>query len=320
MKYSLIVPIYNTFDYAKNIIDWFVLEADQRSTQDVELILVDDGSKEGPTYKIEHDQIRLVRKENGGVSSARNVGVDHAKGGYILFLDSDDSYQSGIFDHLDQVLHDHAGIDSVLFSFKKVSQDSSDIALNVAERVSGEQALSKFLTKEIRLHVCGLMVSRQLLTQNQLKFDESLHFSEDVLFIIDYLSLAKHCYISDEILYYHVLRSGSAINSPLTQKDTTHIDAFERISLQAKMLAREQDVNFFISTCYINLIKFLVKNKTQDKSVFDKIVTNNQYLFGQVDPKMNRYSLIVMVFRVLFRLDGFTNYQLLRRLSYTGAR
>lgn len=318
MKYSVIVPIYNTFDYAKGIVDWFCQEVSLREGVDAELILVDDGSKQGPTYPITHENIRLLRKENGGVSSARNFGIEHAKGEYILFLDSDDKYQSGLFAYLDNILLERPNLNSILFSFEKVSGSKSIAARNVAQQVTGQQALSQYLTKAIRLHVCGLMVSRQLLLDHALRFDESLHFSEDLLFIIDYLSFADQCYISDQILYSHVMRSGSAINSPLTQKDTTHIDAFERISVQAKKQAREQDVNFFISTCYINLIKFLLKNKTQDSRVFEKIVSNQKFLFGQLDSNFNRYSMIVMALRLLFKLDGLTNHRVLRHLSYTG--
>ncbi|MCY9804592.1 glycosyltransferase [Vibrio scophthalmi] len=318
MKYSVIVPIYNTFDYAQRIVEWFVQEVSARSEQDAELILVDDGSKQGPNYTIDHQSIRLIRKENGGVSSARNVGIENARGEFILFLDSDDKYQSGLFSYLDKVLLERTNLDTILFSFEKVSDDKSEQAQNRAQQVTGQQALSQYLTKEIRLHICGLMVSRRLLSEHSLRFDESLHFSEDLLFIIDYLSFAHDCYISDEILYFHVMRSGSAINSPLTQKDTTHIDAFAQISTQAKKLAREQDVNFFISTCYINLIKFLIKNKTQDKDVFEKIISNQQFLFGELDAKLSRYSFIVMVLRLLFKLDGLTQHRVLRRLSYTG--
>ncbi len=85
MKYSVIVPIYNTFDYAQRIVDWFIQEVSQRSGCDAELILVDDGSKQGPSYAIDHKSIRLLRKENGGVSSARNYGIENAHGEFIYF-------------------------------------------------------------------------------------------------------------------------------------------------------------------------------------------------------------------------------------------
>ena len=315
MRYSVIVPIYNTFDYAKTIVDWFLLELTKRTTNDIELILVDDGSKQGPDYPIESSSIRLIRKENGGVSSARNFGIEHAKGDYILFLDSDDNFEPGIFAHLDGVFFNDNTLDSILLSFRKLRDGTIENILNSEQNVTGKQALSKFLIKDIRLHICGLLVSRSCLNEHNLRFDESLHFSEDVLFIIEYLAIAQHCFISPVPLYNHIMRTGSAINSPLTTKDTTHIDAFERISSQAKNNALELDVNFFISTCYINLIKFLVKNKTQDEAVFDKIIANSHFLFKKLSPTLSKYAVVVYITRWLFRLDGLWNYRVLRKLS-----
>ncbi|MGF1908727.1 glycosyltransferase [Vibrio kasasachensis] len=315
MKYSVIVPIYNTFDYAKKIIDWFLIEQASRQQQDIELILVDDGSKQAARYPIDSPAIKLVRKENGGVSSARNCGVEQASGKYILFLDSDDSFELGIFAYLDDVLVKQVDIDSILFSFRKILDTKITTVENHEQKVTSNCALSQFLTKEIRIHVCGLMVSRRLLIEHNLRFDESLHFSEDVLFIIEYLSIAQQCFISGKPLYNHVLRQGSAINSPLKSKDTTHIDAFERISYQAKKKAFESDVNLFMSTCYINLLKFLVKNKTSEKEVFDKIISNSHFLFGKTTPRLSRYSVIVFTLRVLFKFDGLFNHYALRKIS-----
>ncbi|MBA5763774.1 glycosyltransferase [Vibrio sp. 404] len=318
MKYSVIVPIYNTFDYAKTIVDWFLLELAMRPEKDIELVLVDDGSKNGPSYHIESSAIRLIRKENGGVSSARNFGIEHAKGDYILFLDSDDSYESGIFTYLDEVFASDSRLNSILLSFRKLRDGAVDQVLNAEQNVTGREALSQFLTKNIRLHICGLVVSRSCLNEHNLRFDEALHFSEDVLFIIEYLAIAQHCFISSVSLYNHIMRSGSAINSPLTDKDTTHIDAFERISSLAKNNAVEEDVNFFISTCYINLIKFLVKNKTADEAVFNKIINNSHFLFNKMSPTLSKYTVIVYATRLLFKIDGLCNYRVLRKLSFMG--
>ncbi|WP_367971522.1 glycosyltransferase [Vibrio scophthalmi] len=133
MKYSVVVPIYNTFDYAQRIVEWFIQEVSARTEQDAELILVDDGSKQGPNYTIDHPSIRLIRKENGGVSSARNVGIENARGEFVLFLDSDDKYQSGLFSYLDKVLLERTNLDTILFSFEKVSDDKSEQAQNRAQ-------------------------------------------------------------------------------------------------------------------------------------------------------------------------------------------
>lgn len=315
MKYSVIVPVYNTFDYVKSIVDWFEAECRQRQSDDIELVLIDDGSSQAIDFEIISNQVKLYRKENGGVSTARNYGIEKARGDFLLFLDSDDSYNNGIFSHLDEAFDKNQALDSVLFSFKKMSDSYVDKASNQQEITSGNQALTKFLSKDIRVHICSMAISRRIIDLNNVRFDESLHFSEDVLFIIEYLAHSQQTYISNRFFYNHVMRTGSAINSLMVEKDITHIDAFHCIEARAKQSAKAEDVNFFVATCYINLLKFLIRNKTADTHVFDAIVNNSHFLYGKITYRLTKYALVVFVLRILFKLDSATKFTLLRRVS-----
>ena len=84
MKLSIIIPYYNTQDYTDELLN--VL--DKQITDDVEVILVDDGSPK--TYKTDYEWVRIIRQSNGGPAKARNKGIEKAKGEYIQFIDSDD--------------------------------------------------------------------------------------------------------------------------------------------------------------------------------------------------------------------------------------
>lgn len=104
MKLSIIIPAYNAEPYIHELLDCL----QPQLNDDVEVIVIDDGSKE--PLKINRDHVRLIRKENGGVSSARNRGIDESKGDYISFIDADDmvagNYVSSIcarmpFDYLE---------------------------------------------------------------------------------------------------------------------------------------------------------------------------------------------------------------------------
>ena len=83
-KLSIIIPYYNGGEYTKALLDCLAPQV----TKDVEVILVDDGSKE--PFKTTEKWLKVIRKENGGVSSARNAGIDKATGEYITFVDHDD--------------------------------------------------------------------------------------------------------------------------------------------------------------------------------------------------------------------------------------
>ena len=88
---SIIVPVYNTEQYLRRCIDSIV----NQEYTDFELLLIDDGSKDSSgvicdEYAEKDARVRVIHKENSGVSDSRNCALDHAKGKYIQFLDSDD--------------------------------------------------------------------------------------------------------------------------------------------------------------------------------------------------------------------------------------
>ena len=110
-RYSVIVPIYNAESTLLHCIDSLV----KQPIADYELILVNDGSTDRSgdicwDYAARYPQIRYFQKENGGVSSARNLGLERAKGEYILFVDSDDYVEPDMYERLLEVLQQHQGL------------------------------------------------------------------------------------------------------------------------------------------------------------------------------------------------------------------
>ena len=101
MKISVVVPVYNV----KNDLEKCVDSIRRQTFSDIEIILVDDGSTDESgamcdRFALEDDRIRVIHKENGGLSSARNAGIDVAQGEYIAFVDSDDWIDSGMLQTL----------------------------------------------------------------------------------------------------------------------------------------------------------------------------------------------------------------------------
>lgn len=105
---SVIVPIYNTAPYLPRCIDSIL----GNGYENIEVILVDDGSSDNSLavcrrYEAEHDCVCVLAKPNGGVHTARNAGLERAKGTYIVFIDSDDWCDKGMFSYLINVLEEH---------------------------------------------------------------------------------------------------------------------------------------------------------------------------------------------------------------------
>lgn len=100
IKVSVIIPVYNVEKYIEQCIESVV----NQTLEDIEIIIVNDGTKDNSMKKIEKylldSRIRVINKENGGLSSARNVGLKIAKGEYVSFIDSDDFIELTMLEEL----------------------------------------------------------------------------------------------------------------------------------------------------------------------------------------------------------------------------
>lgn len=127
-KLSIIVPIYNVEQYLRKCVD-SLLKQDIPSSE-YEIILVDDGSPDAcpemcDSYAAEHDNVRVVHRENGGLSAARNSGIEKAKGKYVMFVDSDDYLEPNVLGSLmAQVEREH--LEVLHFDYQNVRLVTSE--------------------------------------------------------------------------------------------------------------------------------------------------------------------------------------------------
>ncbi|MBQ9229516.1 MAG: CDP-glycerol glycerophosphotransferase family protein [Eubacterium sp.] len=245
-KISVIMPIYNVEDYLAEALD-SVLHQSLDFEKNVQLVLINDGSHDGSEaicqeYQRRYpDNITYVYKENGGVSSARNMGIDYAKGKYITFLDPDDKWDESSFKHA--------------YSYFEKHYDEIDV---LAARVRFFEAVDKFHILDykfkegtrlvdidseeerftIQSTIATAFVKREAI--GELRFDTQLKFGEDSTFV-NKLILKKRRYgLMKEALYYYRRRAagGSAVNTQRRQK-AFYIDSLERYHLELFRYSRE---------------------------------------------------------------------------------
>lgn len=224
VKISVIVPIYNVEKYIKKCMDSLI----EQSFDDYEIIAVDDGTPDNSmqyVYELQkdYDNIVVVHRENGGLSAARNTGLEYAKGEYVLFCDSDDSldkdclkllYQEAKKENLDMVLFDAKLIE------KKEGQWQENVeSLYVRKRtdtrvMTGAELFTEMVRlKEYRASACMYLTKRELILQSKLFFYEGI-IHEDELFTPRLLISARTAVHRSWLLYERYIRSGS-----ITQKD-----------------------------------------------------------------------------------------------------
>lgn len=184
---SVIVPVYNAEKTLRQCVDSILVQ----DFKDFELLLVDDGSKDGSPaicdeYAEKDARVRVFHKENGGVSSARNVGLDNAKGEWITFIDSDDFITNGYFDGVVGRKEDLLIIPYVWY---KNGKESPDNRLNNYHLVSEDDEIRQFLNLFLTTMIFRGPHAKfyKMILLDGIQFDESMKVGEDACFVHQYL-------------------------------------------------------------------------------------------------------------------------------------
>lgn len=200
-KVSVLIPIYNAEKYLTRCISSVI----EQSYTNIEIILVDDGSKDKSLSICKRlsqrdNRIRFIKQENSGVSSARNKAIENATGEFITFLDADDSLGK---DYIKKLIEQHEN-----YVLTRCRNDS--IKENI---LSQKSYVEKIASGEIKGVCWGYLFERKIL--NELRFDENTSYMEDTIFIIQYILRIKKVRIVNDAIYNYYKN-----NDSLTQKSS----------------------------------------------------------------------------------------------------
>ncbi len=215
---SIIVPVYNAQAYLHKCISSLLAQ----SFQDFEIILVNDGSKDESgsicdEYAAKDNRIKVIHKENGGVSTARNCGLDSAVGKYIMFCDSDDFVMQDFCAPLVSL----AGEDEdclVLAGITELKDNNSTKDILCSAYAQGETATmsnKEFCDLYVKLSLDSIFLlmnmpynklfSRKVIEENHIRFDTSIHYNEDFIFNLQYLDKVSCVKIFNRSIYNYYL-------------------------------------------------------------------------------------------------------------------
>ena len=186
-KISVIVPVYNTEKYLHRCVDSILAQ----NYTDFELLLVNDGSTDSSgticeEYAQKDNRVRVFHKENGGVSSARNIGMDNARGEWITFVDSDDFVFDNYLENFDVNNNKDYDLISQGLKIDKNFNGSSVFGF------SFNGGVNDWLNKATEYGVFGYTVIKlfklEVIKNNNIRFNTEIRFQEDELFVLSYLS------------------------------------------------------------------------------------------------------------------------------------
>lgn len=206
VKVSVIVPVYNVENYIRKCLDSLV----NQTLEDIEIIVVDDGSKDSSAsiikeYTDKYKNIKYYKKENGGLSDARNFGMQYAKGKYIAFLDSDD----------------YIDVNTYKIMYEKATKEDSDIVecnfywayeKKHKKDIGEKYKVKKEMLEKARVVAWNKLYKKELLEQAQIKFPKGLQY-EDVEFFYKLVPHIEKVSFVNEPLIYYVQRKNSLSNA-----------------------------------------------------------------------------------------------------------
>lgn len=218
-KISIIVPVYKVEKYLRQCVDSIL----GQTFEDWECILIDDGSPDDSgsicdEYAQKDSRFRVIHKENGGVSSARNVGISQMKGEFVCFFDADDELYNHSLAVLSEAITGNVGSSVGGFVHFDESGFSSFKYIEEAKQVILDEAIIDFYNpnchKDWQRYLWNRMFRTSVIKKHHLKFREDIYFKEDGLFLIQYLTACKQdvAYVNS-VVYKYRLNSISATAS-----------------------------------------------------------------------------------------------------------
>ena len=224
IRISVIIPVYNTSDYLESCLDSLFLQ----KYQDIEYILVDDGSTDNSLelckkYAAKDSRFVVIHKENGGPSSARNLAITNAKGEYITFVDSDDFVSYNAYEKIANLLESNNNPDALVFGANLVPQHAPQY---MWDKVNTRDIVYKEFSPSILYNEVGArpflwlqVMKKSIILDNNIKMDESINLGEDQLFQIEFFPFAKNVvFVSDKFYYYRWQRGNSLMSQYSSNK------------------------------------------------------------------------------------------------------
>ena len=227
---SVIVPIYNVEEYLEKCVDSILAQ----SYKNIEVILVDDGSPDKcgdicDKYKEKDARIKVLHKQNGGLSDARNAGIEMADGNYIMFIDSDDYIQNNMIETLySRIKKDNSDIAQCNFLIVYDEDNSEQSNGNMPfddEVITSDEALERLFSEDYWYLVtaCNKLYKRHLFSEIRFPYSK-YHEDEFVAHLIiekcNLISLVK------EPLYYYYQRNTSIMGSTFNIRNLDGAEAF----------------------------------------------------------------------------------------------
>lgn len=301
MFFSVIVPVYKVEDYLRKCLESII----SQSFRDIEIILVDDGSPDSSPaicdeYASIDARIKVIHKKNGGLSSARNTGLEVASGDYIVFIDSDDWIDPGCFENMAALLRKNS-VDVLMTVKTSVYNDDTFLEVNnFSEYLLGgfdkRRAIEWILNYGKSVGAPNKIIKRNVIEKYNLRFFEGiLHEDYDWTFKVCLYANTFDGY--DEPWYnYRMIRDGSITNKVSAKSITSVIETtrvYYDLFCENNDWIHERIFHRSMDALYISLNKAKYLNEESIDTVIKSI--NENIMIFKYAGKTNQWLFMVIL-------------------------
>ncbi len=308
IKVSIIIPIYKSEKYLYKCIDSII----EQEYSNWEMLLIDDGSpdKSGEIcdeYAKRDNRIKVFHKENGGVSSARNLGLDNIEGDYVTFVDSDDWLSENTLTLCSSYFGKYEIIRfSMVYVESLVEGNNRKLVLPFSE--SKNVIMQRILGRNSLLGVCGGLYKADLFNNPSIRFNPNLAMAEDWLTLCQLVNKCHSIIDLPDVCYcYNILNENSCSNNPSIKK-------VEQCFIALDIIRKEQNIKhlyfeaLYRSLCILTKSLFsILLRECQTPKQFIQRVNSKKYLYENLKIYRIIKTKIPIIDKMLLCV-GCTNY------------
>lgn len=283
-KVSIVMPVYNKEKYIENTIKSIL----QQTFNDWELLIVDDGSSDNSSFICDEfassdNRFKVFHIENGGVSHARNVGIENASGKYITFIDADDKISDDYIEDLYRYINNDFA-DMVIGGYQKIWENSVKeevVKLPFSGMKKMKDILPTFAQVQQYSGIYGCCVNKIFKTSllDMVRFDENISLAEDFDFYLKLYPYIKTIYFNDKPNYYYL----QATENSSAMKCDAQIDYMSQLMINLR---------------YRQFLKNLNVYQKNNKMIVEKLISNYVFFslfYCQLDELRDRFTKLIEI-------------------------
>ncbi|MGX8704985.1 MAG: glycosyltransferase family 2 protein [bacterium] len=296
---SIIIPVYNVAEYLPQCLDSVL----SQTYRNLEIIAIDDGSTDESgnildQYAEKDSRIRVIHKPNGGVSSARNVGLKAATGDYIGFIDADDWIEPDMYEKLERILRENDAAICGFFDYPYGMSKPIPRGRNPVQKCGFEEAVIQVLSRDGYYVTLWNKAFRRHVVEG-IAFDTALSFGEDEVWLMQALRRCKGVTFLPEPLYHWRKREGSVTRfSHITDRQLSLLEAKKKsfdLLPDRKDIAELAKSKMFNDCFFIKLQAYCTRDRKNYHLISDILKpVMHSWLMSNDTPKLRKAKVLIM--------------------------